>query len=205
MDVAEALTETAEERALVARLIEPKTRLERWYGTRFEVAVERDVPGHLEDENLPDVRKRVEDTIAINDGGGGGFVREVERTAAQVQWAIYAPSSRTSSAGYTPPTNTGTRVVLTRELDRTRVFIVVRLGSPWLMLGPPGLAAMIWGIGLSVGAAVGGVVVGAALAAWGRGALRESSRAKLRTTVRTMDTICDAVRDGSALRSRPPQ
>jgi hypothetical protein len=192
MDVREALTDHADERAAVAEGLRPRTSLERLYGSRFEATIEREVAGHLADDAIDTVRRRVEDTFAINEGGA--VVRELERTSTRVVWLVYTGQRPTSDSG---PINTGHAVVLDRGPARTRITAVVRLGAPWMLLASPLLALMVFGILRSVTGLVGGIAIAAFLWWSMRPRIREWSRIKLRSALLTMPTLCDAVRDAS--------
>jgi hypothetical protein len=194
----EAMTADPKEREIVEELTRPRTTLERWYGSAFRAEFERVVEGNLREEGIASVRRRVADTLAINEAGGGGFVREHEHTDTRIEWRIMGPSGSTPDGYTTGPHDTGDRVVLVREPERTRIQVRVALGSPWLLLMPPGLAVVIFGVAPGAGTAIGGIVVGGLLWGGGRRGIRKSSEARVRGVARTLATIEDAVRDASS-------
>lgn len=191
------MTEDPRERALVEELVQPRTALERLWGTRFTATLEREVPGSVEDASLDAIARRIADSFAIDEVGFASGVRLVASTPERVEFQVMARGQ--STIGTTIPAATGTRnrVVLHRGASSTRVEVVVQVGSAWFLTLAPLAAFMVYEIGGSALYFVVGLVA-AELVQWlTRGVAANGARERLRGAVRSLPTICDAVADAS--------
>lgn len=191
------MTEDPRERALVEELVVPRTALEKIWGARFRATIEREVPGTLKDDALPVIEQRIKDSFALNEEGFASGARLVTSTPDRVEWQVMRRGQRTTGTTAEASTGTAGRVVLHRGPSSTRVEMIVALGSPWALAVMPASALIVFGLGRQLLYLVVPLIVGVVAQWLVRGMNANAARARLRSAVRSLPTICDAVADAS--------